>query len=153
MQQPVCLTAEEVKDFCLEMKGCKDAIINLTEGIKRIEGALKEQKNEFDRFKSYSRDEATRLNAQWGERFDKQNETNETRFSDIENTIVAYRSGWSSSAKTISVIWGVINSAIIVGGLTYFWNLQNNITQDVINGLETKYNIMYETNTQTVSEK
>jgi len=45
--------------------------------------------------------------------------------------------GW----KLAAIVWTIFNSAVVMGAITYFWNLQQRITADVIDGLETRYNI------------
>ena len=45
--------------------------------------------------------------------------------------------GW----KLAAILFTIFNSSIVLGAVAYFWNMQQNITDDVLKGLEQKYNI------------
>jgi hypothetical protein len=45
--------------------------------------------------------------------------------------------GW----KLAAILFTIFNSSIVLGAAAYFWNIQENITDEVLKGLEQKYNI------------
>jgi cyclopropane fatty-acyl-phospholipid synthase-like methyltransferase len=85
MEQQACLTTKDVVNFCNQMQECKDGIANLEKSIEEIKKILADQTKKFDEFKSFARDDNAAMNAQWGDRFEKQNDENEKRFSNLEN--------------------------------------------------------------------
>lgn len=137
MENPVCLTNKDVTEFCQRLKGCEDFMSSMDKSLTKIVDNQEEQKRTFEKYRSDARNDMVIARADWDKRFGINKDDNEKRFSDLET----WRASLNGGAKTVMVLFTIINSAIFLGIITYFWNLQGRITDEVIKGLETKYNI------------
>jgi phage-related minor tail protein len=140
MENPVCLTAKDVSEFCATMRGCQDGIAELAKTINRIEASQQEQIRKFEEFKSFARDDAARLNARWGERFDGQNDDNEKRFSALEN----WRA-WITGV--LAVVCGIIG---IIG--TSVWNSYTNYPEQIREAVKAELSAKYNIDIQNYGE-